>query len=219
MDAATIISLVSDVVQDSSYSDDDILGYINKGILEISGRIDIPELRTSDTVTAGTTDNYVSLPSNYQKKCSAVIHVADERRIDKPNELYNYHRFIVRNPVPSGTGGSVSDVAIRGNTLFFDPVPSSEETLRLEYMRKPATLTNDGSSTDEVEAIPPHLQQALLVPFAAKEIFNLIEDGIEGRKVNYESNLAAYMQALGELHLFLGFMDSEPAYIADEWDL
>ncbi len=213
MDADTLIERVVLVIQDTSFDEDLILGYLNKGIREIAGSIDLPELRVFDTVETSLTDNFVAMPSNYQRKCFAVVSVSDEVRVDRPGELYQYHRFIDRYPV-ANTGSSVSDVAVNGNTLFYDPVPDSAETLRVEYLRAPATLV---SGTAVPDGIPVHLQESLLVPFASKEVFNLIEDGIEGAKVNYQANEGLYRAALGELHLFLGFMDSEPNYIADDF--
>ena len=214
MDADALIERVQLVIQDTSFDEDVILGYLNKGIREISGAIDLPELRVFATVEAGTTDNFVAMPANYQRKCFTVVHVADERRIDRPGELYQYHRFLSRHPV-ADTGSSVDDVAINGNTLFFDPLPDSAETLRVEYLRAPVALAS-GASPD---GIPVHLQESLLVPFASKEIYNLIEDGIEGQKINYQANEGLYRAALSELHLFLGFMDSEPNYVADDYIL
>lgn len=216
MTADSLIEAVELVIQDNSFGSELILSFLNKGIREVSGILDLPLLRTSDIVTAGTSVNYVQMPDNYQRKCFSVIDVIDERRIDKPGELTQYHRFINRNPVASTDGGYISDVAIKGNTLFFDPIPSTATELRVEYLRQPIALV-EGSI--EPDGIPVHLQESLLVPFASKEIFNLIEDGLENRKTNFEANMALYRAALGELHTFLGFMDSEPAYIADDYDL
>lgn len=216
MTADSLIEAVELVIQDSSFGSETILSFLNKGIREISGIIDLPLLRVSDTVTAGTSENYIQLPDNFQRKGFSVIHVPDEVRLDRPGELNEYHRFINRHPVPSSTAGFISDVAIRGNTLFFDPIPSTPTALRVEYLRQPDALT-EGSG--EPDGIPVHLQEALLVPFASKEIYNLIEDGLENKKVNTGENKALYQAALGELHIFLGFMDSEPVYINDDYDL
>lgn len=212
MDADTLIEKVQLVIQDSSFDEDVILGFLNKGLNEIAGSIDLPKLRVFDTVTTSTTDNFIAMPSNYQRKCFAVVSVSDEVRVDKPGELYQYHRFIDRHPV-ADTGSSVSDVAINGNTLFYDPTPDSAETLRVEYLRAPTTLVISGSP----DGIPAHLHESLLVPFASKEIFNLIEDGVEGSKINTQVSEGLYRRALNDLHLFLGFMDSEPNYIADDF--
>ena len=213
MDADTLIAGVVLVVDDTSFDEDAILGFLNKGIREIAGTIDLPELRTSDSVDTSTSYNYVTMPSDYQKKCFIVASVDNEFRVDKPGELYQYHRFINRYPV-SNAGSSVSDVVINGNTLFYDPIPDTSEELRVEYLRAPIALVT-GSATPD--GIPAHLHESLLVSFAAKEIFNLIEDGLEGKKVNTKMNEELYRRALQELHLFLGYMDSEPVYIADDF--
>ena len=212
MNTDTLIEKVQLVIQDSSFDEDTILGFLNKGLNEIAGSIDLPELRVFDTVDTSTTDNFVAMPTNYQRKCFTVVSVSDEVRVDSPGELYQYHRFIDRHPV-ADTGSSVSDVAINGNTLFYDPIPDSAETLRVEYLRAPTTLTSSG----EPDGIPTHLHESLLVPFAAKEIFNLIEDGVEGQKVNTQMNEGLYRRAMQDLHQFVGYMDSEPNYIADDF--
>ena len=212
MDADTLIEKIKLVVQDESFDDDTILDYINKGMREIAGLVDLPLLRTSDTVDTSTSVNYVAMPDDYQKKCFVVVDVANEVRLDWPGQLYQYHKFLVRNPVPSA-GSSVSDVAIRGKTLFYDPICDSAQTLRVEYFRYPTALVY-GEEPDE---FPSHLHESLLVPAAARELFNLIEDGIEGQKVNTNTQNGFFRDAIAELRLFVGDTDSEPVFIADDY--
>jgi len=60
------------------------------------------------------------------------------------------------------------------------------------------------SPVHEPTCLPHHLHEDLLVSFAAKEIYDLIEDGVEDKKINYTKYNNAFNKALMELALFVG---------------
>ena len=70
--------------------------------------------------------------------------------------------------------------------------------------------------SDEPDCLPVHLQEALLVSFAAWKIFSLIEDGIEGPKVNTDRYDRDFHLALADLKVFLGDEDGEPVFVSDD---
>ena len=75
--ASAMITKVEDAVKDTSYSSTDILDLLNEGQLEVAGGgnrqhglpliAPLPELLASGTVTATSSANSVSLPSNYHR--------------------------------------------------------------------------------------------------------------------------------------------------------
>ena len=92
--------------------------------------------------------------------------------------------------------GDVEYVAVEGNTLYYQGIPSAVTPLTLLHRRKPVYMVGDD---DEPEGIPPHLHLNVIVPRAAMFGFDRIEDGMEGEKVNTISQSIRYKQGLHDV--------------------
>ena len=83
--------------------------------------------------------------------------------------------------------GSVSKYVISGGRLHYRDIPTVATTLTVHYYKTPPTLVAD---EDIPSCIPVTLHRDLIVGYAAREIFNRIELGLNGRKVdttNYDN--------------------------------
>ena len=76
----------------------------------------------------------------------------------------------------------------------------------MHYYQNPTDLADDA---DEPEDIPEELHEKLIVSDVARYIYNLIEDGMDGQKVNTQNYLNLFKEGIFELELFLG-EDGEP---------
>ena len=209
MTGAELISEVQSIIDDSSFDEETILDLLNDGLSMAAARVDIPGLAELDTVSTSTSADNVSLPSTYMRKLEGCYSVTNERTISGPGEMYDYLKF--KRKYPSATSGSrVEALAVRGESLFYYPTPTTQEELQLSYYRKPDTLTESSSP----DIIPEHLQKRLLCAYAAGQIFNKIEDGIEGQKINTENNRNVSMEALAELMAIFP-TDAEAVYVSD----
>ncbi len=92
--------------------------------------------------------------------------------------------------------GDVEYIAVEGNTLYYQGIPSTVSTLMLLHRRKPIAMVED---SNEPEGIPSHLHLNVIVPKVAILGFDRIEDGIEGKKVNTIAQSIRYKQGLHEL--------------------
>ena len=92
--------------------------------------------------------------------------------------------------------GDVEYVAVEGNTLYYQGIPSVATALTLLHRRKPVVMVED---SDEPEGIPSHLHLNVIVPRAAMFGFDRIEDGVEGEKVNTIAQAIRYKQGLHDL--------------------
>jgi hypothetical protein len=92
--------------------------------------------------------------------------------------------------------GDVNHVAVEGNTLYYQRIPSTVSTLTILHRRKPVAMVEDD---DEPEGIPSHLHLDVIVPKVAILGFDRIEDGIEGKKVNTIAQSIRYKQGLHAL--------------------
>ena len=236
---ATASELIADVrrlIQDDSYGDETILGFLNDGITEIAawdnddpklglvGNILLPALETSAVVTTSLTDAFVALPGNYAKGLYKVTFAGQSYQIEI---LSNMRVMLERWDDDLTNEGDVEEVTIMGGRLYYQPIPIEATELTLWFYRLPTLLANvdpsgentsfmdsgdttfqgdddtgfmDSLADDIPYCLPVPLHKSLLVNYAAKEIFNEIEDGIEGRKINAERYEIRYQQALAALY-------------------
>lgn len=215
MNLESLISAVENIIQDSSYTSEDITDLINEAVsavakgVEVPGELGItsplPDLYATADVTLTDSARSVSLPADYQR---GLFNVYGTQHIPL---MDSFARFIKRYPALE-TGDSVEACVVHGKSLFYHPAVSG--TVNVSYYKKPDTLTTD---SDEPTCIPDHLHRRLLVSFACREIFNRIEDGIEGQKINTSAYDTEFYEAVMALDRELG-NDATPEYIPDEDD-
>jgi hypothetical protein len=193
MTGAELIEEVQHIVQDSSYDDDRILAYLNEGLAAVASRVDMPEFEALNDIDTIGIDS-VALPSDYMRDVKSVYSVTNKLQISQPGRSTEYLKFRRRNPTPD-SGGGVTDVGVRANTLYYFPTPTQPETLRVTYFRHPLPFT--GYTVPE--GIPLHLQRRILCSYASWVIYSQIEDGIEGQKINTNDQWAQHITALSEL--------------------
>ena len=95
------------------------------------------------------------------------------------------------------TVGDVTDVAVEGNTIYYQGIPSTVETIPLCFRRNPTDMI---ALADEPDGIPSALHRDIIVCGAAMLAWDLIEDGIEGEKVNMLSQRYHYMHGIQLFH-------------------
>ena len=145
---ANLITDLTRIIQDSSYDSDEQLSFLNQAMQEVAGHplVLLDDLETQDDVTTDTTYPYTALPSDYQKNLFYVYNSTkywEVRIIASLGDLYRrFHKL--------DQSGTIVGVAIRGNYIHYQRIPSSAETLQLHYYRKPydmATLTGGSDIT------------------------------------------------------------------------
>lgn len=202
-----LVDFVSDAIQDTSFADATILKYINRGLRHIAGGMFItypdrtqvfssplPNLLTSDTVTTSTSAAYVDLPDDFGRGLIAAISAATDTQL---TIMESFSEFLSMFPTLD-LSSSITTVAVRGSILYYQGIPTTADTVTLHYYSTPTDLSDDN---DEPDCLPIHLHEELLVNYAAWKIFDLIEDGIDGRKINTESYSGKFMRAMLDLEL------------------
>lgn len=210
-DSESLADQVADILQDSSYSHSDIIKMINQGVRYVSGRVLLPTLETWADIETDPGVNHVPIPADYQKNlryCHSITHNRQVRIMG--SSLQGFRHFSLLNQT-----GRVIQVMVQGRELYYQRVPSSAETLRINYFRYPERLF---SRWDKPTCLPVHLTEDICVNYAAWKFFQKIEDGVEGQKVNTAYYKGLYDQAFAELVSFLGPEEREPVEIATEMD-
>jgi len=170
---------VENLIQDGSFSEDTLNGYINQSILYAGANTDIPELKgiaTVDTVPGQAYTSLSGLTGGFSGKLQRVKN-ADGDNISVFSDL-----ALLMDEYPKmDEEGEVEAVALEGNSLWYQNIPLIAETLTCLYYRNPGILSADNESPSD---FPEHLHRQLFVNGTAWLVYDLIEDGIEGEKVN-----------------------------------
>lgn len=204
MEAGTIVTKIQSVIQDTEWDDDDILSIVNRGLTSIAaglllpGRYQktppLPALYTTEIVETVLLSPVVELPLTFQRDLVQVVNSSSENI-----PIFPSFRAFLRNN-PDLTPGSVRLCSVAGKNLFYRDIPSVAETLTLHFYEKPGEMNEN----DEPDCIPEFLQLPLLQSYVCTDIFEQIEDGIEGQKVNTQYWKSLFTQALLDLEIEIG---------------
>jgi hypothetical protein len=188
-----MISRVKSVVQDLSVANStDVTAWLNDGLEDATFRVDIPQFRTNAEVVTVVGQTWISLPTSYQRGLYFGVNVTEKKPVVVCIDLKSIlSLFPLLDQV-----GPVKYVAEDGGRLNYQPVPTTEETLRLYFYRKPTRLIADG---DEPENIPAHLHEQILVFYAAAKGWDLIEQGVAEQKKNFMAYFQQYELGLKKL--------------------
>jgi hypothetical protein len=197
---------LSSIISDKKWDEDYVLGLFNRAIKEISGIALLPGLERNTAVSTGTL-NYVAVP-DYQRDLRYCHSMTQNREV----KVFGSTTLLFREFAFLNQPGLVVGVAPQGSNLFYQRIPSSPETLQLHYWAKPPVYTLD----QEPACIPEHLQEDLLVNFAAWKLYARIEDWTDGAKPNTDHFKNEYGEGVAMLLQFLGPEQSKPPELVDE---
>ncbi len=210
-----LITEVQNVIQDNAWTDAMITTLLNRGLVVVASGIILPEkyqltpplpdLYATDTVTTELLSGICDLPDDFNRDLVQVVNSDNEdiKRYD------SFRKFLLEHPEQDS--GDVRVCARHGNRLLYRDIPTVQESLTVHYYRDPDELE---SSDDEPDCIPLVVQKPLLVGYACSQIFNMIEDGIEGQKINTAFWNNEFTQGIINLGILVGH-DAEPDYYQD----
>ena len=137
----------------------------------------IPELKRIGVFTTVIDQAWTNLPSGFNGKLlfvgndSTSLAVADG----------GVKQLMEDNPLLDSTG-SVHTVALEGTILYYQGIPTEATTYPILYQINPTPWVDGGDLVEDY--IPFHLQRSLFIHKAAADLWDKIEDGMEGEKVN-----------------------------------
>ena len=219
MTGSELIQLVAERIHDSAFTPAMILARINKGVGRIAGMVDLPDLKSTATVTTDT-NPYVSVPSTagnvFHRKKDSLFFASSAAQDGEVTIYDSWIKFLKKWPTLD-EAGDVQDVIVVGGKLYYQPIPATADTLTLNFFRKPVAML--GTDRDaEPDGIPDDLQEDLLVSFACWDIFSEKEDE-GGPTPETDKYKARFAGAVAELMAFAGPKDRAPDhYDYDEED-
>jgi len=214
MNLGRLVSTIQDIVQDSSYSSATIIDMINDTLVDIAAGMEIPKkqnitapvpgLFTSGTVSLVNTARYGDMPSGFQR---GPVTVYSTTTGEIPL-LTSFRRYMLDYPTLE-TGDYLDKAILNGSRLYV--YPSVTETVTVTYYATPDTLSEE---TDEPDWLPTQFHSRLIVNRVCRDIFNRIEDGLEGSKPNTQYYQNELDNGIYAFDLFLGD-DGDAEYIED----
>lgn len=170
---------VENIVDDPSFDSETIDGYINECIGMAAAEVNLPTLKGVGIITtnssysisiaeiAGSNFNGILRKAIRADGFELTIHASIERLM----EVYPMLDRV----------GSPTDCALEGTTLWYQGVPDDPMQLSLVFYKYPSLLSKN---SDEPTDFPSHVHRKLFVNGTAWRMFDQIEDGLEGPKVN-----------------------------------
>jgi len=184
---------VSIKLQDNSTDITDRIGdWINEIVDIALEEADIPGLKSFTTVDTVLSQAYANLPSTCSGK---VLYVGNG---DEKFNVITLEELLEDYPDMAEVG-DVEAVAVEGNLLYYQKIPSPVETLVLLFKRNAVDMVD---STDVPDTIPAFLHRDVIVCGAAMLGFDLIEDGVEEEKVNTRAQSMQYRKGIIKLSEF-----------------
>ncbi len=212
-DSEDLAQTVLRKVQDASYVYSDVLALFNQCLLALSGRFLLPNLEVMRDIHTDPGVPHIPVPADYQKNLRYAHSTSHNRKVKIYGSLILMYRWYA---VLDQTG-VVNGLAVKGRDLYYQRVPSSAETIKINYWAYPERMETRYAKP---VCLPPHLIEPLLVNYACKELYSEIEDGIDAQKVNTTYYTNEYNRAFGDLLIFIGPEDRLPQDFGQDlnWD-
>jgi len=202
---------IKTALQDSSFSDDDIDAKINQGLEVCALYVLLPELESIGNFTTVPGSLEVAIPSawEYHRNLYSAQDLNDSSTQDieilsSLSLLKKYYSGFDQSNVPTG---DVEFITTRGSSLVYVPSPTGAIEITCRFYMKPTPLVLDSQSPDY---LPAALHEELLESFVLWKCWSIIEDGIEGPKINTSYNRKAFSSALVELDDLIKMGQSSP---------
>ena len=181
MNLGDMITEVDNIVDESGFSDANITDYINQAIDYAAGQVDLPDLKKLITVTTVTSQPYTTLVGVARGFSGKILRVSDPDIAIYPNLQLLMDDYVSDDYQDLTEEGNLKAIALEGKTLWYQYVPAEETNIVLLVYQGPPALE---AASAEPGNFPAYLHRSLFVNGAAFYMFDQIEDGLEGNKVN-----------------------------------
>lgn len=186
MELQAIRNEVINIIADDSYDATAVDSYINQCIDYLNSIIELPGRKSIASVDTVVGQAYTGLTSISQEFNGRILSaICADGNLDIYLGLESlFNAYATGDNTDLLATGTLEAVAVEGNTLWYQKVPTSETTITVVYYRDLAGLSADD---DELTDVPKGLHRQLLVFGTAWLIFDQIEEDVEQAKVNARS--------------------------------
>lgn len=198
------LSSIGRIIQDKSYSSNDVLlGFVNRAIATIAGRITIPSLIVTDAVIevkSGKTMAAMPLDFFYPKLF--MVRRPTGEQIDFSFSVSSIGKYVDVNTIKKRIDADRCYVI--GNNFILNEAVVSDTRFLVTYMSTPEELDTSSLDDDIVPFLPRPFGEIAVTHLASAYIYREIEDGVDDKSVNYIKNLGIANEAMADIVLTLG---------------
>lgn len=188
---ASLTAEVAAVVGDPGVSEEDIVRALGRGLFAAAGAARLPDLATRARIVLGPGRADAPLPADLMHGPADAFLLPAGGRVRLAPDLAALRRLS-----PGESPGRPRFGAAAGGRLHVRPAPREGAVIEIDYHRLPQPLTG---AADKPEGLPPHLAGPLLTAYACRELFERLEEGVDGRKTQSLAYGRRYEALLAEL--------------------
>ena len=205
--AETLIGLVQEIVKDGSFGPSFILSKLNDGLFDVCDLTNPPSLvKHEQELEIYSGEKYVAVPSDFfGSRLFGLYNQTDNIRCEIVYRLADFVRFSRKY----ANLNEIRSACLKGRTLHFAGIPEHDTLLFISYMAEPTVFLSETDSGGDIDYLPPRIGENAIVAYAAKEIYAIIEDGVDGRKMNTEKWESAYALELSKISSRFGIEAKE----------
>jgi hypothetical protein len=169
--------------------------YINEAIQQIAEEARFPELRQVSSITTSTSLYYVNMPATFSSRLLYAGTVNGKLNLLEGGleELLELHPVLTEV-------GDIKDAVCEGGIFYYQPIPAIAVTITCLGYHTPPVLA---SGADTPSFIPSFLHREAIVNAAAVGAYSIIEDGMEGDKINTKVFAALAENGLNKVRAYV----------------
>lgn len=212
MTYSELVTETMSMVQDSNRYEE-VLGYVNTALTEATTEVMLPEFKCASSVSTVIDAPFVSLQTHTDRYVAGVMKLFGTAMTDVKIYLSLDDMIVGEEITDVMTAGDiVKAVAVEGSNLWYYPVPTAPVTFAvLYYTTHPKLVDVD----DSITLFPDHIQRMAVCSRAAAMCFDLVEDGIDGEKINTAAYNLKAKEGIQKLHEWVG--KSKRHFVSSVW--
>jgi hypothetical protein len=197
------------LVKDDSFFDtdakkEDITRRINDAVKYACGHpgVEVPALRKMGSFTTEEGVAYATISGIASNFTGRILRVGEPGKV----KIYQALEDLYDDYYPLDREGDVEAVCVVGNTMWYQGIPTAATQVICVLQDDPEAVTFDATGVldPDIPLIPDALQLRVIAHYVAMDLYDKIEDGIDGQKANKINSQREHSIGLQKWMEFLG---------------
>ena len=204
MTVADLLDEIYLIVKDDAFFADDaakevMLRRVNTALLTACSYpgVEVPSLKRLGRAITSPTEAFVGIEGVSDVFAGKVLAVGEPGKV----KIYTRLEDFYTDYYPLDKSGDVTAVCVAGNILWYQGIPETPVSLLVVLQNDPPVLT---SEDDVIPVVPEAFQLQILAHGVAAHLYDTIEDGVDGAKVNTQNSQMQFLTGMQRWMEFLG---------------
>lgn len=185
-----ISARVAEIIQDASLTGDaNMKFHFDRCLADLVERLNFSALVVTDTFTVSADASTGALPDDYLRNIIYAYNADTDTEIQvvSPADMWDLY------PRMDGVGESVEYIAVHNGAILAQPAPEEDVEITIRYFSKHETV--DDLSDTVPSYIPAAERYNIFAYYVLAQLYDILEDGIDGSKINTLNYRAKYRRA------------------------